>query len=152
MDIYFYLAVAGIIIIISWRMVSGFRKGMVQEILSLIAMVVAGFCAYLLLGAVGSYLNREIGRLIQIIILLLIVCIVYKLANLIFTSISLVSRLPLIRSADKLFGAVFGILEGIIITGYILYWLKLGAIRFGIALSLCKKQVKNFLFLLLTDY
>ena len=60
----------------------------------------------------------------QIIILLLIVCIVYKLANLIFTSISLVSRLPLIRSADKLFGAVFGILEGIIITGYILYWLK----------------------------
>ena len=124
MDIYFYLAVAGIIIIISWRMVSGFRKGMVQEILSLIAMVVAGFCAYLLLGAVGSYLNREIGRLIQIIILLLIVCIVYKLANLIFTSISLVSRLPLIRSADKLFGAVFGILEGIIITVYILYWLK----------------------------
>lgn len=124
MDIYFYLAVAGIIIIISWRMVSGFRKGMVQEILSLIAMVVAGFCAYLLLGAIGSYLNREIGRLIQIIILLLIVCIVYKLANLIFTSISLVSRLPVIRSADKLFGAVFGILEGIIITSYILYWLK----------------------------
>ena len=120
MDIYFYLAVAGIIIIISWRMVSGFRKGMVQEILSLIAMVVAGFCAYLRLGAVGRYLNREIGRLIQIIILLLSVCIVYKLANLIFTSISLVSRLPLIRSADKLFGAGFGILEGLIITGYIL--------------------------------
>ncbi len=124
MDIYFYLAVAGIVVIMIWRMVSGFRKGMVQEILSLIAMAVAGFCAYLLLGAIGSYLNREIGRLIQIIILLLIVCTVYKLANLIFTSIRLVSRLPVIRSADKLFGAVFGILEGIIITGYILYWLK----------------------------
>ena len=82
MDIYFYLAVAGIIIIISWRMVSGFRKGMVQEILSLIAMVVAGFCAYLLLGAVGSYLNREIGRLIQIIILLLIVCIAVSYTHL----------------------------------------------------------------------
>lgn len=124
MDIYFFLATAGIIIIILWRMVSGFRKGMVQEILSLIAMAVAGFCAYLLLGAIGSYLNREIGRLIQIILLLLIVCAVYKLANLIFTSIRLVSRLPVIRSADKLFGAVLGILEGIIITGYILYWLK----------------------------
>ena len=124
MDIYFYLAVAGIVVIIIWRMVSGFRKGMVQEILSLIAMAVAGFCAYLLLGAIGSYLNKEIGRLIQIIILLLIVCAVYKLANLIFTSIRLVSRLPVIRSADKLLGAVFGILEGIIITGYILYWLK----------------------------
>lgn len=124
MDIYFYLAVAAIVVIIIWRMVAGFRKGMVQEILSLIAMAVAGFCAYLLLGAIGSYLNKEIGRLIQIIILLLIVCAVYKLANLIFTSIRLVSRLPVIRSADKLLGAVFGILEGIIITGYILYWLK----------------------------
>ena len=124
MDIYFYLAVAAIVVIIIWRMVSGFRKGMVQEILSLIAMAVAGFCAYLLLGAIGSYLNKEIGRLIQIIILLLIVCAVYKLANLIFTSIRLVSRLPVIRSADKLLGVVFGILEGIIITGYILYWLK----------------------------
>ena len=124
MDIYFYLAVAAIVVIIIWRMVSGFRKGMGQEILSLIAMAVAGFCAYLLLGALGSYLNKEIGRLIQIIILLLIVCAVYKLANLIFTSIRLVSKLPVIRSADKLLGAVFGILEGIIITGYILYWLK----------------------------
>ncbi len=124
MDIYIYHAVAAFVVIIIWRMVSGFRKGMVQEILSLIAMAVAGFCAYLLLGAIGSYLNKEIGRLIQIIILLLIVCAVYKLANLIFTSIRLVSRLPVIRSADKLLGAVFGILEGIIITGYILYWLK----------------------------
>lgn len=124
MDIYFYLAVAGIVIIIIWRMAAGFRNGMVQEILSLVAMAVAGLSAYLILGAIGSYLNREIGRLIQIIILLLVVGAVYKLANLIFTSIRLVSKLPVIRSADKLFGAIFGIMEGIVITGYILYWLK----------------------------
>ena len=62
MDIYFYLAVAGIIIIISWRMVSGFRKGMVQEILSLIAMVVAGFCAYLLLGAGTAQEDSRYGK------------------------------------------------------------------------------------------
>ena len=124
MDIYFYLAVAGIVIIIIWRMAAGFRNGMVQEILSLVAMAVAGLSVYLILGAIGSYLNREIGRLIQIIILLLVVGAVYKLANLIFTSIRLVSKLPVIRSADKLFGAIFGIMEGIAITGYILYWLK----------------------------
>lgn len=124
MDIYFYFAVAGIVIIIIWRMAAGFRNGMVQEILSLVAMAVAGLSAYLILGAIGSYLNREIGRLIQIIILLLVVGAVYKLANLIFTSIRLMSKLPVIRSADKLFGAIFGIMEGIVITGYILYWLK----------------------------
>ena len=70
------------------------------------------------------YFYLAVAAIVVIIILLLIVCAVYKLANLIFTSIRLVSRLPVIRSADKLLGAVFGILEGIIITGYILYWLK----------------------------
>ena len=70
MNIYFYLAVIVIILIVIWRMRAGFRNGMVQELLSLVAMAIAGLCAYLILGAIGSYLNREIGRLIQIIVLL----------------------------------------------------------------------------------
>ena len=124
MDIYFILAVAGIIMIIIWRMVSGFKKGMAQEMLSLLVMVIAGICAFLLLGAIGSYLNREIGRLLQIIFLLVVVCSVYKLVNVFFTAIQLVSKLPVIRSADKLFGAIFGIIEGIVIVSFLLYWIK----------------------------
>ncbi len=97
---------------------------MVQEILSLIAMVVAGFCAYLLLGAVGSYLNKEIGRLIQIIILLLIVCAVYKLANLIFTSIRLVSRLPVIRVRISCSEQCLEFWKELLLQVIFLYWLK----------------------------
>ena len=124
MNIYFYLAVIVIILIVIWRMRTGFRNGMVQELLSLVAMAIAGLCAYLILGAIGSYLNREIGRLIQIIVLLVAIGTVYKLANLIFTSIKLVSKLPVIRGADKLFGGILGIVEGLAIVMYVLYWLK----------------------------
>ena len=57
----YYAALVVIVFIFIWRIVAGFKRGMIQELVSLIAMVVAGFCMILILGAVGSYLEREIG-------------------------------------------------------------------------------------------
>lgn len=124
MDIYFYIAVAVIVLLIVWRMVAGFRKGLVRELLSLIALAIGGLSAYLILGAVGSYLNREIGRMLQIILILLVIGAVYKLISLLFTSLKLVSKLPVVHGADKLLGSVLGVLEGLAIVWYIIYWLK----------------------------
>lgn len=124
MDIYFYIAVAVIVLLIVWRMVAGFRKGLVRELLSLIALAIGGVSAYLILGAVGSYLNREIGRMLQILLLLLVIGAVYKLISLLFTSLKLVSKLPVVHGADKLLGSVLGVLEGLAIVWYIIYWLK----------------------------
>ena len=80
----YYAALVVIVFIFIWRIVAGFKRGMIQELVSLIAMVVAGFCMILILGAVGSYLEREIGQLIQFISVLLVVCIVYRLVNILF--------------------------------------------------------------------
>lgn len=124
MDIYLYIAIAVIVLLIAWRMVAGFRKGLVRELLSLIALAIGGLSAYLIVGAVGSYLNREIGRLLQIVLILLVIGAVYKLAGLLFTTLKLVSKLPVVRTADKLLGSVLGVLEGLVIVWYIIYWLK----------------------------
>lgn len=124
MDIYLYIGIAVIALLIVWRMTAGFRKGLVRELLSLIALAIGGLSAYLIVGAVGSYLNREIGRLLQIVLILLVIGAVYKLAGLLFTTLKLVSKLPVVRTADKLLGAVLGILEGLAIVWYIIYWLK----------------------------
>lgn len=124
MDIYLYIGIAVIALLIAWRMVAGFRKGLVRELLSLIALAIGGLSAYLIVGAVGSYLNREIGRLLQIVLILLVIGAVYKLAGLLFTTLKLVSKLPVVRTADKLLGSVLGMLEGLAIVWYIIYWLK----------------------------
>ena len=52
----YYVAIVVIVLIFIWRIMAGFKRGMVQEIVSLIAMAVAGVCMVLILGAVGSYL------------------------------------------------------------------------------------------------
>lgn len=120
----YYAALIIIALIFIWRMTVGFRKGMVQEIISLIAMAVAGVCVLLIFGAIGSYLNREIGKVVQMVIILLVVCAVYRLIHVLFTSLELISKLPVIKWLDKLLGIVIGAGEAALIVGFIIYFLK----------------------------
>ncbi|MDE6185281.1 MAG: CvpA family protein [Lachnospiraceae bacterium] len=120
----YYVSLIVIAIIFIWRIGVGFRKGMVQEIISLIAMAVAGLCVVLILGAVGSYLDKEIGRTIQMVIVLFVVCIVYRLVHTLFTSLELISKLPIIKWLDKLLGLVVGFAEAALISGVLVYFLK----------------------------
>lgn len=120
----YYIALIIIALIFIWRVATGFRKGMVQEIVSLIAMAVAGVCIFLIMGAVGNYLNHEIGKMVQIIVVLLVVCLVYRLVHILFTSLKLISKLPIIKGVDKLLGALIGCAEAALIVGILVYLLK----------------------------
>lgn len=120
----YYVSLAVIILIFIWRVVAGFRKGLVQEIISLIAMAVAGVCVVLIIGAIGSYMDREISRVIQTIVVLFVVCAVYRLVQVLFTSLELIAKLPVIKGLDKLMGAVIGLAEAGLIVGILVYFLK----------------------------
>ena len=120
----YYISLIIIALIFIWRAAAGFRKGMVQEIISLIAMAVAGFCVILILGAVGSYLNREIGKSVEMAVVLFVVCLVYRLIQVLFTSLELISRLPVLKWLDKLLGIVVGLAEAGLLVGLLVYFLK----------------------------
>lgn len=120
----YYIALIIIALIFIWRIAAGFHKGMIQEIISLVAMAVAGVCIVLILGAIGNYLNREIGQMIQLIAILFVICLVYRLVNVLFTSLELVSKLPIIKGVDKLLGAVIGCVEAALIVAILVYFLK----------------------------
>ena len=117
-------ALAGIILIFLWRMAAGFRKGMVQEIISLIAMAAAGVCVFLIIGAVGSFMDQEIGSLIQIVAVLIAVCLAYRLVNLLFVSLKLISKLPIVKGLDKVLGAVVGFAEAGILVRFLVQIIK----------------------------
>ncbi len=120
----YYIALVVIVLIFIWRIASGFRKGMVQELIALVAIAVAGICIILILGAVGSYMNREISKVIQMVVVLLAVCLVYRLVHVLFTSLELISKLPVIKGLDKLLGAGLGFVEAGLIVGILVYLLK----------------------------
>ena len=116
----YYIALALIAVIFIWRIAAGFRRGMVREIISLIAMAVAGVCVVLIIGAV----EKEISKTITMVAVLFIVCVVYRLVHVLFTSLELISRLPVIKGVDKLLGAVTGAAEAGVIVGVLVYLLK----------------------------
>ena len=120
----YYIALVIIVLIFIWRIIAGFRKGMVQELIALVAVAVAGFCIVLILGAIGSYMNQEIAKVIQMIVVLLVVCLVYRLVHILFTSLELISKLPVIKGLDKLLGAGLGFVEAGLIVGLLVYFLK----------------------------
>lgn len=120
----YYVSLTVIMIIFIWRIVSGFRKGLVQEIISLIAMVVAGFCVVLIIGAIGSYIDKEISKVIEMTVVLFAVCAVYRLVHVLFTSLELIAKLPVIKGVDKLMGAAIGLVEAGLIVGAMVYFLK----------------------------
>lgn len=120
----YYISLIVIALIFIWRIVVGFRKGMVQEITALIAMAVAVFCLALILGAIGNYMDKEVGQLIKTILILVVVCLVYRLVHVLFTSLELISKLPIISWLDKLLGAAVGFCEAGLIVGLLVYFLK----------------------------
>lgn len=107
----YYAALIIIALIFIWRMIAGFRKGMVQELISLVAMAVAGVCVVLILGAIGSYSDKEIAQVVKMVAVLLAVCLVYRLVNVLFTSLQLIAKLPIVRWLDKVLGIVVGFAE-----------------------------------------
>lgn len=120
----YYVFWAVIILIFVWRIAAGFRKGMVQEIISLIAMCVAGFCVMLILGMIEGYLDRELGKVVQFLIVLFVVCLVYRLIHTLFTSLQLISKLPVVKGIDKLLGAAVGFLEAGLIVVFLVHFIK----------------------------
>lgn len=111
----YYVAIGLVIIVFIWRIIAGFKKGMVGEIISLISMVVALISLYVVLQIINSYMNDNFSNIIKMAIILIFIGLVYKVANLIFTSLKLIAKLPVISSLNRLLGALVGAVEAVII-------------------------------------
>lgn len=104
-----------LILILIWRVVSGFQKGMVKELISLVTLIVLSALIVLLGLGLDSYMDKEIVRVVVVIILILILIIAYKLLDFFFFTAKLFTKLPVVKTADKFLGAVIGIAETIIL-------------------------------------
>ncbi|MBR1930339.1 MAG: CvpA family protein [Lachnospiraceae bacterium] len=95
--------------------VNGYKRGMVKSIISFVSLIFLSILVVLLGNGLKSYLNGNILNLIVVFILLCILGIVHHLLGVVFLPAKLVSKLPVVRSGDKLLGIVVGILETVLI-------------------------------------
>ena len=109
-----WLLIVAVVLLI-WRIAEGIHRGMVKEIISFISLIVLCLVVGLLGTALSKYFEKDIIGIIAAVILLLILCIAHRLLSLVFFSAKLIAKLPVIRTADKLMGAVIGVLETVLL-------------------------------------
>lgn len=102
-------------LILLWRITEGVRRGMVKELLSFISLIVLSLAVVLVGLLLGRYFQKDVIGMAVAIILLLILAVVHSLLGLVFFPAKLIAKLPLVRSLNKLLGAVVGIPETIVI-------------------------------------
>ncbi len=104
-----------VLIVMFFNIVSGYKKGMVREIISLISLIVMCVVVALIGNGFNSYFDGEIANVIIAVLLLCLVGIVHHLLGVVFFSAKVISRLPVVSWIDKLLGMLFGIVETILI-------------------------------------
>jgi len=141
------LIIVGIVLI--WRVVEGFRVGMVREIISFVSLVVMSVSVVLLGIALSSYMDKDIVKMVVAIILLLLLCIAHRIISLVFFSAKLISKLPVVHGIDRLLGGVVGVLETILIVWVIFALIMtfgLGIIGDQIVLYVKESWLLSFLY------
>lgn len=135
------------IILLIWRIVEGFNRGMVKEIISCVSLIVLSIVAILAMTAFTRYMKKDILSMASAIIILLVVLLAHRILGIVFFSAKLVSKLPVIHSADKLLGAVVGVAETALIIWLVFAMTgKMGMVGSLIVENIADSRILQFLY------
>lgn len=137
------------VLLLLWRISAAYKKGMVKEIISFVTLLVLSVAIALIGTAVLSYLEQDILSLIIAVVLLIVLCVANQIISIAFFPAKVLAKLPVISFADKVCGAVIGVLETILIlwTLYtLLVTINMGAIGQQIFVWVQENVVLRFLY------
>ena len=104
-----------VLIVLILKMVEGYKRGMVKEIISFVSLLVLCVVVALIGHGLQSYMEKEFLGVIIAVFLLGLLGIAHHLLGLVFFPAKLISKLPIIHWADKLLGIIAGALETVVI-------------------------------------
>lgn len=109
------LLLIAVLILAVVNVVLGYKRGMVKAVISLVSLVVLCVVGLLLANGISSYNDGKFFQVALVVILLGVIGLAHHLLSIVFFSAKLIAKLPVVHSVDKLLGAVFGILETVLI-------------------------------------
>jgi len=131
--------------------VKGYKRGLVEEIKTVVALILAILAIGMFVVAVRGYMEKETLRTILGIICLTIAAIVYKIADFILSTLKTISNIPVIHGVDKLTGFLAGVLEAVVLLWIVFLVITLFEFN-GISEAILTNIKENELLLLLYQY
>jgi len=111
-----------IIIILLYCLIRGIFRGLLKEMSSLVGVLGGYYAAYTYYDEVGKYLKKWITdpNYINILSFFLVFICVFLIISILGIIIKYILKIVFLGWVDRVFGAVFGILKGIIIGSVLL--------------------------------
>lgn len=110
-----YIVLGIVILIYIWRIFQGSRAGLIDEVGALADIVIVSLAVVAGIVVIESALGKNLIGFLVAGIILLVILIARKLIRLIFCSLGLLVKLPLLNGLNRLLGTLAGALEGTVI-------------------------------------
>lgn len=104
-----------VLIVLACTMVRGYKKGLVQEVITFLAIIAGVIALALVAAAIDSFLSNHLSNMLIAIILFVVVLIITNIAKFILSSITFLSKMPVVSKVNKLAGMILGLAQGVII-------------------------------------
>ncbi len=97
------------------KIVSGYKKGMVKEVISFVSLVLVCIVVVLIGAGLHSYMKNEVMGVVIAVVLLAVLGLAHHVLQVVFFSAKVVSKLPVISWGNKMLGMVVGALEVVLL-------------------------------------
>ena len=110
-----YIILIVVALIYIWRIFQGSRNGLIDEVGALADIVIVSLAVVAGIVVIESALGKNLIGFLVSGIILLIILIARKLLRLVFCSLGLIAKLPILSGLNRLFGTIAGGIEATVI-------------------------------------
>ena len=103
-----YIILIVVALIYIWRIFQGSRNGLIDEVGALADIVIVSMAVVAGIVVIESALGKNLIGFLVSGIILLIILIARKLLRLVFCSLGLIAKLPILSGLNRLFGTIAG--------------------------------------------
>ena len=110
-----YIVLGIVILIYIWRIFNGSRKGLIDEVGALADIVIVSAMVVAGIIVIESVLGKNLIGFLVAGIIFLVILIARKLIRVVFCSLGLIAKLPLLNWLNKFLGTLAGVIEATVV-------------------------------------
>lgn len=106
---------AAVLVILLLFAFKGHYKGITGEIASLLSFAVSVLGVAVIMRAVEGYSEHNTNDVVEAVIFFVALAVLWQILKLVFGSVKLLTRLPVIHGINSFVGMIVGIVEGVLV-------------------------------------
>ncbi len=110
-----YIVLIVVALIYIWRIFQGSRNGLIDEVGALADIVIVSLAVVAGIVTIESILGKNLIGFLVAGIILLVILIARKLLRMIFCSLGLIAKLPILNGLNRLLGTLAGVIEATVV-------------------------------------